>query len=166
MLFERGIRSDSQSSPLGFARLVNNVVSKTSGQNLEKLTPVIAQYLAKSETRILDSVLLSEDRVNEVQQLQTAIEQAREQYQLELSNWLTENLPNKVEEVVLSGGTADLFKDFFLKQLRGKRVYLHANVDLPDDVSYLNLGNRFADVWILWELLSQKIKNNRKQKAA
>lgn len=151
MVFERGNRSLSQTSELGSARLVKNVIAQTSGQNLERLAPAVAQYLEDNSDAPLHSVLRSNQPQVELAQIKQAIALARQQYEIEVGNWLLEVIPRPISEIVLCGGTADTFRQYLLEMLEGKKVYLHAQVELPKDVKALGLGNRFGDVWVMWD---------------
>ena len=166
MVFRRGMVKEHQTSELGFVRLIKGMVKQLSGQTLERLTPAIAKYREMGSEIPLHSIMLGEDKQRELEELKRAEQVSQKSYEFELINWLKEVLPSEVEEVVLCGGTSDDpgIRQTLFEHFSDKKVYLHAQVDLPSDIEALGLGNRFGDVWCLWDythlqLSQQKSKN-------
>ncbi|MEM8779954.1 MAG: ParM/StbA family protein [Cyanobacteria bacterium P01_G01_bin.49] len=168
MVFRRGIIHEYQTNSLGFVHLIKSMVKQLSGQTIERLTPAIAQYRKTGSEVPLHSVLLSEDQPVELEQVKLAEQVAEEGYEYELKNWLEEVLPRDIEEVILCGGTSDdpLIKTKLLDYFGDKRVYFHAQVDLPSDVKALELGNRFGDVWCVWDYLNLQLSKQKRRKVA
>ncbi len=152
----RGIRSISayNSSDLGFVQFLKRVVKKTVGQTEERLLEAVVQAGEAIDSQPLSKILLHQDpgdRTIELEKLRSAIATSRQEYLLLLSNWLRENLPTDLEEVILCGGTSDYFKSA-LPDLFGKyRLVWHSNVDLPKQLVDMGYGHRFLDVWGLWQ---------------
>ncbi|MGH2415413.1 MAG: ParM/StbA family protein, partial [Microcystaceae cyanobacterium] len=120
------------------------------------LSPAIAQYLEQNTDVPLHSLLRSNEPQQELNQLKRAIALSQRQYEVEIGNWLKEMLPRTVTEIILGGGTADTFKACLFEMLAGKSLYLHAQVELPEDVKAMNMGNRFGDVWVMWDYFIKK----------
>lgn len=148
------------SSELGFAKLVKLVVEQTSGMTLERLTPVVAGYLETGQDSLLSQLFFSSNS-GERESLKIALDLAKLQYLAELSNWFKEFLSPLAHEIVLCGGTADTLKMDIFRLLEGRSIYLHANVELPEYISVLNCGNRFSDLWCIWDYFCQKIQPKR-----
>lgn len=166
MVFERNNLVDSQTCQMGFANLIKKVVQQTSSQNLSRLAPAVANYLETNCDKALQDILVSGEP-SELEQLKKAIALAKKGYEIEVGNWLKEVLPSHVQEVVLGGGTVDTLRAEIFEMLAAKKLYLHADVELPDDIKALKLGNRFGDLWCIWDyFLGELSKLNRIKKTA
>ncbi|MFM6424726.1 ParM/StbA family protein, partial [Planktothrix sp.] len=113
LVAQRGDVAPGKMSDLGFIRMVEKVLVKTSGQTAERLTPAIVT--AGSEFKVAPLMRLArstsrEGRAEEVQQMLLAIKEARPEYVRSLTSWLDENLPPDCDELVFCGGTATYFK--------------------------------------------------------
>lgn len=168
MVFRRGIVNEHQTTELGYVRLIKGMVKQLSGQTIEKLTPAIAQYRKTGSERYLHSILLSSDKHEELGQIKQVLEISQKSYEFDLLNWLCEVLPIDVEEVVLCGGTSDdpSIKAKLFEHFEDKRIYLHAQVELPADVQARELGNRFGDVWCLWDYMNLQLSQQKAQRVA
>lgn len=168
MVFRRGIINEYQTNELGFAHLIKSMVKQLSGQTIERLTQPIVRYRETGSEVPLHSLLLSDNKSGELEEIKKASKVSQEGYEYELSNWLNEVLPSDLEEVILAGGTSDdpLIKAKLLDYFSDKKVYLHAQVEFPSDVEALGLGNRFGDVWCLWEFLNFQLSQQKKRKIA
>ena len=168
MVFRRGIIKEYQTKELGFVHLIKSMVKQLSGQTLEKLTPAIAKYRETGSEIFIHSVLLSDNKEMELEEVKKAHQISQETYEYELLNWLKEVLPLDIEEVILAGGTSDdtLIQAKLLEYFDEKKVYLHAQVEFPSDLQALNLGNRLGDVWCLWDFMNLKINKNNQRKVA
>ncbi|WP_219907695.1 ParM/StbA family protein [Aphanothece hegewaldii] len=161
LVFRQGNLVDKATSPLGFARLLKNVIAQTSGQTLERLAPSVVQYLEGKDDSGLLSILLSDEPIEELAQLKNAIAIAQEKHQIELCGWLNEIIPRLSEEIVLCGGTADTLQNYLFKLWNSQEIYLHGGVELPEDIKALKMGYRFADIWIMWDYFIDKLMKNK-----
>lgn len=168
MVFRRGIINEYQTTELGFAHLIKSMVKQLSGQTIERLTPSMVKYRETGSEVPLHSLLLSDNNSLELEEIKKASQVSQEGYEYELSNWLSEVLPSDIEEVILAGGTSDdpLIRAKLLHYFSDKKVYLHAQVELPPDVEALGLGNRFGDVWCLWDFLNFQLNQRKRRKVA
>jgi hypothetical protein len=164
MIFTHNNLTDSYSCSLGFAELVKKIIRQSSSQNLDRLTPAIANYLETPTDKDLTDVLPNKDS-STLEEFKRAIEISKKQYKIELENWFQEVFPQDLREVVAGGGTADTLRTDLCRLLVKYDLYFHADVKLPDDIKLLEMGNRFGDLWCIWDyfffLLSQK--NTKKQ---
>jgi hypothetical protein len=168
MVFRRGMVKEYETNELGFARLIKSMVKQLSGHTIERLTPAIALHREMGSDVPLHSVLLGEDKQLELEELKQVLEVSQKSYEFELINWLKEVLPLDVEEVILCGGTSDdpRIKAKLFEHFNDKRIYLHAQVELPPDVQALGLGNRFGDVWCLWDFMNLQLSQPKSQNVA
>lgn len=135
MVFRKGIIKEYETNELGYVRLIKGMVKQLSGQTIERLTPAIAQYRETGAERYLHSALVTSDKAEEIAQILEVLEVTQKTYEFELLNWLSEALPTDIEEVVLCGGTSDdpIIRETLLEHFDDKRVYFHAQVELPAD---------------------------------
>lgn len=155
MNFRKGKLNSSATSRLGFSRLLDGVVSRTSGYGREEIAPGVARYLETGREEYLKVILLSDEPDAELERLKEAIALAGKKYERELSDWLKENVSRGSGEVLACGGTADYLKKSLYERFEGKELYLHGGVELPPDIAALGMGNRFADIWIMWDYFSR-----------
>lgn len=153
LIANRGIVETGKTADLGMVRMVEKVVASTSGQTLERLTPVIAAAGIDIDERVLEQVTRSktrEGRATEIQKLKNAICHARAEYTAMLTSWLDNVLPDYVDEIVFCGGTAD----YLMKELNGHypRTPLswNASIEIPANIDISGLGNRLCDVYSLF----------------
>ncbi len=83
-------------------------------------------------------------------------------------DWLNEHLPTGIEEMMISGGTADVLKDVLVSyfdeklpprpQLNGKAAIYYSNTgfNLPELDVPPGCQSRMADVYCLWQYLMSK----------
>ncbi len=160
MVCHRGSISGYNSSDLGFVQFLKRVVKKTVGQSSERLAPVVVKAGEAIAEKPLTSVLLHqepEDRALELENLRSAIATSRSEYLVVLFNWLRENFPTDLEEVIVCGGTADYFTSTLPGCLEKYKLVWHSNVDLPKELQNMGYGHRFLDVWGLWRWWSSQL---------
>lgn len=156
LIFRKGGLVKAVSAGHGYASLLDGVVARTSGYDREGILEGVSRYLETGQDESLKALLLSDEPGYELEKLKKAIALAREKYTRELSRWMRETLPADTREVVLCGGTADLFRQKLYTLLEGKELYPHGGVELPDDIKALRMGNRFADIWIVWDAFNER----------
>lgn len=159
MLFSRGAIAGHHTSGLGFASLLSRVVQIAGRYTVGELTPTVAGYLETGdETRLRP--LLRED--GDGKRLVEAIALARKQREIELRAWFEEVIPSDVEEVLLCGGSVEGQKEFLTGFFAGKRVFLHAGIELPSDARATGLGYRLGDAWCIWEYFVERLSVKRR----
>jgi len=123
-LFQKGKIVEGSTTGLGFHALLEDIVSMTSGLKAEDLLPLVLKYkehkrrklplreLIKSEADSLRALVKRNENLTETyRELFRAIQLADEGYWLALSDWLKTRRFPKVDEVILTGGTADYLRD-------------------------------------------------------
>lgn len=111
LIFERGKMTAGHTTNLGFYQLVQQVIERTSGQELVSLTTAIysAGIELTPDNPVLQSLVKSHNpnnQVVELKQLAGAIASARVEYWRRLQEWLETVLPRTTTQAVLSGGAA------------------------------------------------------------
>ncbi|WP_069791719.1 ParM/StbA family protein (plasmid) [Cyanobacterium sp. IPPAS B-1200] len=168
VLVEKGNIGKFQTTDLGFIQMVESVQQKTSGYTIEKLTEAISSFGDGSDDSCLMSMLRQETkeaRVIELDNLKSQIQIAKIEYLSRLKNWLREVVPKDVEQIVISGGTADYLKPDlkeWAKTVSPVTLFWHGGVKLPEDIQAVGLGNRMADVWVLWHYFCIEIKKKNR----
>lgn len=163
LVAQRGDVRPGKMSDLGFIRMVEKVVARTSGQIAERLTPAIVaagvefkavplMRLARSSTR--------ERRAEEVQQMIAAIKEARPEYLRSLTSWLDENLPPDCDEIVFSGGTADYLKKELNEHYDRTPIVWNAEMSIPSVLDRKGFGNRLSDVYGMFSYFKGTLKNS------
>lgn len=164
LVFEKGSLSDkSQTTNLGFIRLVESVIQKTSLDNVEAVTKAIYAIgnqidAANDDLRVLVKSYEADNFEHEAQQIAEAIKSARQEYWILIRDWLQANLSNEddVAEMIIAGGAAEYFKaelDKFLNwaepswNVSGNSEVL--NSIFADSIDQESLVVRFKDVYAL-----------------
>jgi hypothetical protein len=150
LVSHRGVIGEGKTSDLGFIRMLEKVMSKTSGLNPKRLTPAIVE--AGDEVRSAALLRLPrsttrELRAADVQQIVAAIKSARPEYAKILMSWLDETLPLDVEEIVFCGGTADYLRKELNEHYDRIPLFWNAELVIPKTLDTFGLGNRLADVY-------------------
>ncbi|MBW4568818.1 MAG: ParM/StbA family protein [Tolypothrix carrinoi HA7290-LM1] len=150
LVSHRGVIGEGKTSDLGFIRMLEKVMSKTSGLNPKRLTPAIVE--AGDEVRSAALLRLPrsttrELRAADVQQIVAAIKSARPEYAKILISWLDETLPLDVEEIVFCGGTADYLRKELNEHYDRIPLFWNAELVIPKALDTFGLGNRLADVY-------------------
>lgn len=150
LVVQRGDVRPGKTSDLGFIRMVEKVVAKTSGQTVERLTPEIVAAGAELKAAPLMRLARSttrEGRAEEVQQIIGAIKEARPEYVRSLTSWLDENLPSDCDELVFCGGTADYLKKELNEYYNRFPIIWNADISIPTVLDKKGFGYRLSDVY-------------------
>ncbi|HEY9782484.1 MAG TPA: ParM/StbA family protein [Leptolyngbyaceae cyanobacterium] len=110
---KRGDMNEGITEKYGFAKMIELVKACTSGQQEDVLVPAIAKAGIKFKETALKH--LSQKRDEKLKQRDTAklikaIKDARAEYYAILDNWLRNEIPPDVDEIILCGGTANYLK--------------------------------------------------------
>jgi hypothetical protein len=176
--FTNGDIEKYRSSGLGFTKLVDWVMQKTSGYDPNTLVEAIAKYCISQEDEHLKSILRRSGEVErgiELINLIAAIDAALDRYFCSVTAWLDEVISSEMQEVVVGGGTVNILGKrivFYLNkrvpEMKDKAgtpaVFMHGSFSeesYPPVITELNMDVRFADNWCLWKyqlsaLLSSK----------
>jgi hypothetical protein len=154
-------------SNLGFVKLVEAVRDRTSGLALNRLAAAIALAGEQPNLKALQPLLMSvteSGRRDELIELRSAIIECRLEYALSLKSWLREVLPRELDEVVLSGGTAEYLESELKDHFSGVTVNWNASIELSESLLSAELGNRLSDAYGMYQyflnLLSQSLEMN------
>lgn len=172
LVVQRGDVRPGKMSDLGFIRMVEKVVAKTSGQTAERLTPAIvaagAEFKAAPLMRLARSTT-REGRAEEVQQIIAAIKEARPEYVRSLTSWLDENLPSDGDELVFCGGTADYLKKELNEYYDRLPIIWNADISIPPVLDKQGFGYRLSDVYGMFSYfrgaLKKQFNSNRSESA-
>lgn len=168
-----------KSSDLGFAQVVSDIQSETSGYKERDLTKVVARYLVSKDknSAILQSLLLKTPKLRdaELASLIEEIEKAKTAFWNAAKQWLSIQTIG-VDEIIIGGGVARIFERelaiYFkdkLPNLPDKNysgVYLYGNLKYPANTKIpIELQDRFTDVQGLWErdLIPNCLSSSRKK---
>jgi hypothetical protein len=153
---------------LGFKFWIDLILEKTSGYELGSLTDAVAEYWLTKDEGVLEPILRStKDRDRERQQTIETIASTKVLYWQAIQDWLADKLPTDIEEVMLSGGTADVLKTDFVDYLKprlplrpdcGNRpgIFNNRAFKLPPLDVPAAYQSRMADVYCLHEYLMPK----------
>ncbi|MCA1990773.1 MAG: ParM/StbA family protein [Coleofasciculus sp. S288] len=151
LVSERGIVGKRVTSNLGFVRLVEAVEKRVSSV---VPTSVLASAIARAgdnvEQECLQPLIMSslqKDRETDLDRLVEAVRAAREQYALSVTSWLKEVLPKGLDEVMLSGGTAEYLQPELEEYFTSTQVVWNGNIQLPESLQDPLIGNRMVDVY-------------------
>lgn len=175
LVSQRGAVTKRVTSDLGFIKLLEKVMKKTSGLNVNQLAESISRTGNPPDFKDLIPLLMSThdlDRKDELLKLKSAIMSSRQEYALSLTSWLREVLPQRLDEVVLCGGTSDYLKQELSDYFKGTEIAWHG-VELPSGLSSSLPGNRMCDAFGLYEYLrnaiwlevSQSVRTRSKSKS-
>jgi hypothetical protein len=169
LVIEKGELTRGATGDLGFARMVEKIQTCTSGQKADVLVSAICQVRGQLGKRILETLARSqrtELRHTEVEEIAEAIADARAEYVALLRNWLVQHLPSqkRIDEFIISGGTARYLKRELTELLRGFGGSLNWCSSLEerilktfgDAVSNHCLESRLADVYGLFYKLHNR----------
>jgi hypothetical protein len=169
LVIEKGELTRGATGDLGFARMVEKIQTFTSGQRADVLVSAICQARGKLGRRVLETLVRSqrtELRHTEVEEIAEAIADARAEYVALLRNWLVQHLPSqtRIDEFIISGGTARYLKGDLTELLRGFGGSLNWCTSLEErilktfgeTVSNHCLESRLADVYGLFYKLHNR----------
>lgn len=171
----RGAVTKRVTSDLGFIKLLDRVIKKTSGLDINQLAPAIATAGNPPDFKTLIPVLRSTTeaaRKEELIQLRHAITTSRSEYFLSLSSWLNEVLPKAIDEAILCGGTADYLRPELSDYFKSTSVVWHGK--LPPEFQKHPLSNRMCDAFgvyeflktLVWQRVSREAKEAKEQREA
>jgi hypothetical protein len=154
----------AKSSNLGFITVVRDVLETIDGYSDLELSNAIARYQIDGDERVLEEILVStgtKERARELAQLKKAINLSLKRYLSLIQSWLQEYLPTQTKEIIVCGGTSDCLNPELAEWLRtkvpplasgkGYGVFFHGGFNPPESIAALGYGNRFADVYYLFE---------------
>jgi len=150
LLLERGQLTKLLSSNFGFIRLVEEVTKRIS-------TVLDTAGVANAIIKANHAQYWSTD--DQEQKLFKAISPAREQYWLALKTWLRDNLPQKLDEVILCGGTAHFMKQELEQHFQHSELIWDGNLELPDELCGDELGQRMSDAYGMYLCFDKGVKN-------
>lgn len=123
LLYRSGKVVDGDTTALGFHDLLAEIVSMTSGLTVEELLPLVLKYkeyrqqnlsnrkIIEAEVENLRKIIKRNENLGEAcRDLVRAIRVADERYWLTLSDWLNTRQFPRVDEVILTGGTANYLR--------------------------------------------------------
>ncbi len=155
-------------SDLGFNHWVKAVQSVTYNYDLPKLSSAIASYwLKKQDPAQLESILrnsVEELRVSESKALVKEIRLAHDNYCHLIFNWLDEQLPDRIDELMIAGGAGDVLQTELIKyfiekltpnpQYKDKYVIFNSSTfNLPTLDVPAEYQSRMTDVYCMWKYL-------------
>jgi hypothetical protein len=154
---DRGCMGELQTSTLGFSEFLKLIENQCFGYERDKLLEPVAQYLQTGEDKHLKPLLRQSIELHdfEINRLKEAISKARVDFQSKTIGWLSERIPDGIQDVIASGGTFELLGTDFIDywESHSWNVYSHAGVKLPDYLNDLQVGYRMADVYCLSNLI-------------
>lgn len=127
--------------------------------NVNQLAEVISRAGDPPDFKALIPVLRSTDelhRKNDLLKLKGAIMSSQQEYALSLTSWFREVLPQRLDEVVLCGGTSDYLQRELSDYFKGTTI-AWPGVELPSGLSREPQGNRMCDAFGLYEYLRNAI---------
>lgn len=159
LISQRGMINQGKTSNLGMVRLIELVLEKTSGLTTEELLKAIVTAGNNIEPydfySLTESGIAPELRRLEAKKITEALIRSRSEYLNSLTIWLSEVLPKALDEIIFCGGTADYLKvqlnDFF----SAISLKWHSDFILPKKWQHQWLGNRLADVYGVFLVLSK-----------
>ncbi len=139
LVFGRGVLIEGDTTNQGFHRLIEKILTLTSGQDRKQLTQIVYQLgdpldRDNSLVYLLCKSQNPSHQQREAIELVDAIQQAQIYYWELINQWLLTKIPAKVDEIVIAGGAAK---------------YLYAR-----------LGHRFLDTPTYWGTDWQELIEN------
>ncbi len=163
----RGVVTKRITSDLGFIKLLDRVMKKTSGLDINKLAAALATAGNPPDFKALIPVLRSTSdaaRKEELIKLKSAITTSRSEYVLSLSSWLNEVLPKGIDEAILCGGTADYLRPELSDYFKSTSVVWHGK--LPPEFQQHPLSHRMCDAFGVYEFLKTLVWERVSKEAA
>jgi hypothetical protein len=156
LLYRSGKVVDGDTTELGFHDLLANIVSMTSGLKVEELLPLVLKYkeykrqnlsnrkIIEVERESFREILKRNEGLGEAyRDLVRAIEVADERYWLTLSDWLNTRRFPIVDEIIITGGTANYLRAELENYFKSERKSWGDNIErivrdsLVSDSEYL-----------------------------
>ena len=157
----RGILNRGKTTNLGMAQMVEKVIERTSGLDVEQLTQAIVNASGEPKPQHFYGICTSSSHQDlEIEKIIAAVNSSRAEYTISLANWLKEVLPhsNELDELIICGGTADYLRSELDAIFPVTPIEWHGGVAIPHSLSEQWLGNRLADVWALSVYHGIKVK--------
>jgi len=158
LLATRGAVTKRVTSDLGFTRLLDRVVAKTSGLDRNQLAGAIAVAGNPPNFDALMPVLRSTSeasRKEELMKLRAAIITGRSEYTASLESWFKEVLPTRVDQVILCGGTSDYLRPELSAYFKTSSLVWHGQ--MPQELQDHPLSHRFFDAFGVYEFLRKLV---------
>lgn len=163
---ERGVTTGETKKLLGLHWMLGRILDRTPGPELQPLLETIHKVGTGIKPRKFRELVQSTDQENiaeEEAQIAEAVRISRLEYWTRVSNWLQSVLPNKIDEVIIGGGTAEYLKPELLDHFSGVTISWAA--DLQEDVRRAfnlpvednNLCSRLTDVYGLYRCLQRQV---------
>ncbi|MBV6622648.1 MAG: ParM/StbA family protein [Rivularia sp. (in: Bacteria)] len=146
----RGALDSGKTSDLGMVRMIETVMTKTSGLSESDLCrTIIASGYDINPTPLykLTRSTTVAARNEEVAALVKAMKEAKNLYIATLISWLNNVVPRDVDEIVFCGGTADYLKKELNSRYSATPCIWHGGVVVPDAVDTYKLGTRLTDAY-------------------
>lgn len=167
--FDQG-KISGQTASLGLAQMLSVIKSRTSGQTERRLLKPVHSALDKIAPNQFKSLVLSRNQNNqaiEAEKIAIAVQTARHEYLLKLSQWLSINLEVDTDQLIVGGGTAFYVYSSLSSFLKEKypQVEIIWGSDLEKDVEILfNLSDdsdmlttRITDVYALYDYFASSL---------
>ncbi|BAY34612.1 hypothetical protein NIES2107_65170 [Nostoc carneum NIES-2107] len=163
LISRRGILNRGKTANLGMAKMVDLVMERTSGLEVEQLITAIVAADSEPKQSHFYSLCGGCDnsiRTAQIEKIILAVQSSRAEYAISLTTWLKEVLPakNELDEVIICGGTADYLRLELDAVFPTTPVVWHGSVDIPPTLNEQWLGSRLADVWALSVYHGMKVK--------
>jgi hypothetical protein len=153
------IKNMALMSPLGMVKMIERVQARTSGLDSGRLLSAIVRAGDEVERDALWRVCRArhlEERSEEVDFLVEVVIDARHEYVAMLSNWMGDVLPDTVDRIVFSGGTADYLRTELTEIYPFTPLEFHGSIEVPQQLDPKGYGSRLVDVFgLLTRLLAQ-----------
>ena len=161
LVSNRGQVGQLKTSNLGFIRMVELVQKRSSGLEATALAEAIALAGEQVDIRPLRGLFQDADadlRREKVDKLSQVIKEVRIEYAAMLESWLKEALPQRLDEVILCGGTADYLHRELNEHFPATPIIWHADIDIPEELDISEMGNRLADVYGMYLYFTQLLQ--------
>lgn len=173
IVYQRGVPVINRSSKWGFSQLVSKVADQSVEQSIESLAPILVQALNppfQQVTTDLNRLPFSKitharsgaSQHREIESLLTATASARDYYVRGTIDWMQSvisDLSGHCDEVILSGGTAEVLKSHFSRDWMQQFPHycFHGGVKLPSGFQDQGLGVRWLDSYAVLQSVSARI---------
>ncbi|MEM7727287.1 MAG: ParM/StbA family protein [Cyanobacteria bacterium P01_A01_bin.45] len=167
----RGALDSGKTSDLGMIRMIETVMSKTSGFSESQLCKAIVASRYETNTNSLYKLARSNTvggRNQEVSVIVKAVNEAKQLYTATLTSWLNNVVPHDVDEIIFCGGTAEYLKKELNSHYSRIPCIWHGGIVIPEAIDTYKLGFRLTDVYgvFLYFLSDSNSMNNIKTEVA
>lgn len=146
----RGVLDSGKTSDLGMVRMIDNLMSKTSGFSESKLCRSVVESghdIHPAPLYKITRTTTTASRNQEVTELVSAIKEAKALYLVSLISWLDNVIPYDVDEIIFCGGTVDYLKKDLNSHYRATPCIWHGGFTIPEVLDSYQLGSRLIDVY-------------------